>query len=143
VTISQLPTLNAVLNSLSAVFLITGYFLIRHRKIRLHRFFMISAFITSMLFFTSYMIYHLHAGSKHFPGVGAARSVYFTILISHTILAASIPVLAIITLTFGLRSRFDRHRRIARWTLPLWLYVSITGVVIYWMLYRVSWRLGG
>jgi Predicted membrane protein len=138
VTISQLPTLNAVLNSLSAIFLITGYFLIRNRKIRLHRFFMICAFITSMLFFTSYVIYHLHTGSKHFPGVGAARSAYFTILISHTILAASIPVLAIITLSFGLRAQYERHRRIARWTLPLWLYVSITGVVIYWMLYRIS-----
>jgi putative membrane protein len=137
VTISQLPSLNALLNSLSAIFLITGYFFIRRRQIRIHRFFMIAAFVTSMLFFTSYVIYHLHAGSKHFPGVGAARSIYFTILISHTILAASIPILAIITLTFGLRARYEKHRRIARWTLPLWIYVSITGVVIYWMLYRL------
>jgi putative membrane protein len=143
VTISQLPTLNAFLNSLSAILLSIGYFLIKRKKIRLHRFFMICAFITSMLFFTSYVIYHAHAGSKHFPGTGTARSMYFTILISHTILAASIPILAIITLTYGLRSRFDKHRRIARWTLPLWLYVSITGVVIYWMLYRISWRPGG
>lgn len=90
-----------------------------------------------MLFFTSYVIYHLHVGSKHFTGAGAIRSVYFTILISHTLLAAAIPILAIITLYFATRAKYDRHRRIARWTLPLWLYVSITGVVIYWMLYRL------
>lgn len=136
-TISQLPSLNALLNSLSAIFLLIGYVLIRRRQIRFHRVFMVAAFITSMLFFTSYVIYHLHVGSKHFTGAGAIRSVYFTILISHTLLAAAIPILAIITLYFATRAKYDRHRRIARWTLPLWLYVSITGVVIYWMLYRL------
>ena len=133
---SELPSLNAILNSLSAILLITGYIMIRRGKIHLHRICMISAFITSILFLISYLVYHYHAGVNRFTGVGPIRTVYFSILISHTILAALVPVLASITLYRALRERFDRHRKIARWTLPIWLYVSITGVIVYWMLYH-------
>jgi putative membrane protein len=137
IAISDLPAVNAILNSTSAVLLLCGYYFIRQRKIPVHRAFMIAAFITSILFFTSYIIYHMHAGSTHFTGTGMIRKVYFTILISHTILAALVPFLAIITLVLALSKRFAKHRKIARWTLPIWLYVSVTGVVIYWMLYQI------
>jgi len=132
---SMLPTVNAVLNFTSAVLLIIGYALIKQKRIALHRIFMISAFTASVLFLVSYLVYHAHAGVVRYTGVGVIRVVYFVILITHTILAPLVPVLAIITLTFALRGKFDRHRRIARWTLPIWLYVSITGVIIYFMLY--------
>jgi uncharacterized membrane protein YozB (DUF420 family) len=137
VTLSDLPLLNASLNATSAVFLVLGYAFIRQRRIRLHRACMISACVVSALFLTSYVVYHANVGSKHFPGTGPIRTVYFAILITHVILAAAVPPLALITLIRGLRARFDRHVAIARWTLPIWLYVSVTGVVVYVMLYRL------
>ena len=139
ISFSQLPSLNAVLNSLSAILLICGFVMIRKGKVSAHRAFMVSAFATSILFLTSYLIYHYHAGSKPFPGVGPIRAVYFTILITHTILAALVPFLAAITLYRAAKGNFEKHRRIARWTLPIWLYVSVTGVVVYWMLYQMKW----
>lgn len=135
--ISDLPAVNATLNSLSAIWLACGYFLIRQKKISAHRFCMIAALITSSLFLISYLTYHYHTGSRPFEGQGAIRTVYFTILISHTILAAAIVPLALITLFRALKQRFDKHKRIARWTLPIWFYVSVTGVIIYWMLYQM------
>lgn len=132
---SSLPTLNAIFNFTSAVLLVIGFAMIKRKKVTPHRIFMGSAFVTSILFLTSYIIYHAHAGATRFTGQGFIRPIYFTILISHTILAALVPILAVITLTFALRQKFDRHRKIARWTLPIWLYVSVTGVVIYLMLY--------
>ena len=137
ISISQLPSLNAILNSISAILLTTGYVMIRTRRVALHRICMVSAFVTSMLFFTSYVIYHVHHGSTHFAGTGILRVIYFSILISHTALAAFVPFLAVITLYRAIRERFDRHKKIARWTLPIWLYVSVTGVIVYWMLYRL------
>ncbi len=135
--LAALPTVNAFLNGTSAVLIATARNSIRRGKIALHRALMISAVITSSLFFASYVYYHAHVGSVHFQGQGFSRPVYFAILISHTILAAAIPPLVIITLGLGLRRRDQRHRAIARWTYPIWLYVSITGVVIYLMLYRI------
>ena len=133
---SDLPTLNAFLNSLSALFLILGYILIRNKKIKLHRLCMVIAFCASILFLVSYLTYHAHAGSKRFTGIGTIRTVYFAILLTHTILAAAVPPLAIVTLIRGLRGSFEKHRKIAKWTFPIWLYVSITGVIVYWMLYH-------
>jgi uncharacterized membrane protein YozB (DUF420 family) len=137
VTLSDLPLLNASLNATAGVLLIAGYMLIRRGRIRLHRAVMITATIVSALFLTSYVIYHANVGSKPFPGHGPVRAVYFAILITHVVLAAAVPPLALITLTRGLRGRFDRHVAIARWTLPIWLYVSVTGVIVYLMLYRL------
>lgn len=134
---SDLPALNAGLNSLSAVLLLAGYRNIRNRKIAAHRACMVAAFCVSTLFLISYLIYHFQVGSVPFPHQGWIRPVYFTILITHVILAAAILPLALVTLYRAWRERFDKHRRIARWTLPLWLYVSVTGVVIYLMLYRL------
>jgi putative membrane protein len=134
-TISQLPTLNAILNSTSAVFLIIGFLLIRQKNVAAHRICMGIAFTTSVLFLISYLIYHATAGAVHYQGTGWIRAVYFAILITHTILAATVPVLATITLVRALQARYDKHRKIARWTLPIWLYVSVTGVIIYLMLY--------
>ena len=136
-SVSSLPLVNALLNALATILLLCGYVAIRRRKIRVHRALMLSAFATSVLFLISYLIYHAHVGSRPFPGRGAIRTLYFTILISHIVLAAVIPPLAAVTLWQGLRSRFERHVRIARWTLPLWLYVSVTGIVVYWMLYQM------
>lgn len=138
-TVQDLPALNATLNATTAVLLTAAYGLIRTRRIAAHRAAMIAACIVSALFLASYLVYHAQAGSKHFPGTGWIRPVYFAILISHTVLAAAVVPLALVTFTRGLRSDFSRHARIARWTLPLWLYVSVTGVVIYVMLYRLSW----
>lgn len=134
---SDLPTVNAMLNSLSAVFLITGFVFIRRREIAKHRAMMISAFVTSTVFLASYLTYHFssHLVTK-FQGEGLARTVYFTILISHSVLAVAVPPMAIITLFRGLKMKVERHRAIARWTLPLWLYVSVTGVAVYLMLYH-------
>jgi putative membrane protein len=136
-TISDLPGLNATLNGLAAIFLVSGYVLIRRGHRRQHQWCMLAALATSALFLVSYVIYHLNTGSKPFPGQGPIRLVYFAILITHVILAAVIVPLALITATRGLRAQFDRHVRIARWTFPLWLYVSVTGVVIYLMLYEL------
>ncbi|HSD50655.1 MAG TPA: DUF420 domain-containing protein [Candidatus Methylomirabilis sp.] len=135
--VAYLPSLNAVLNTLSTILLIAGYLFIRRRKITSHKICMLSAFVVSCLFLMSYLTLRYYAGITHFTGQGWIRPVYFTILTSHTILAAGIVPLALITLSRALRGRFDRHARIARWTLPLWLYVSVTGVLVYWILYRV------
>src|SRR6185437_11303509 len=131
---SVFPALNASLNGASAVLIVTGRSLIRRGNVRLHRACMLAAVITSTAFLVCYLYYHAHVGSVHFPGHGWAKAVYFSILISHTLLAAAVPVLVIITLTFALRQKFDRHRRLARWTYPIWLYVSVTGVIVYLML---------
>lgn len=135
ISASQLPDLNAALNSFSAVFLFAGYRFIRAKKIAAHRQCMLAAFACSILFLISYLIYHFQVGSVAFKGQGWIRPVYFTILITHTILATAVVPLALITLVRALRERFDAHRRIARWTLPIWAYVSVTGVIVYWMLY--------
>ena len=134
-SISDLPHLNATLNAISAVFLLTGYVLIRSGRIDAHRRAMVGALTASALFLVSYVVYHAQAGSRPFPGTGAIRVVYFAVLIPHVLLAAAILPLAIVTLRRGLRRDDARHRRIARWTLPLWLFVSVTGVIVYLMLY--------
>jgi len=137
--LQDLPALNATLNAIAALLLIAAYVLIRRRRFAAHRNVMIAALVCSALFLTSYLVYHAHIGSKHFPGTGTARTVYFVILITHTLLAATVPFLAGITVWRAGHRRYALHRRIARWTLPIWLYVSVTGVVVYWMLYRMSW----
>jgi putative membrane protein len=136
-SISDLPTLNAILNSISAILLAIGFVFIRNKKITAHRTCMIAAFVTSSLFLISYLVYHYYHGATSFPGQGSARLIYFTILITHTTLAAAIVPLVFITFSRALKKRFDRHRRIARWTLPIWLYVSVTGVIVYLMLYHL------
>jgi uncharacterized membrane protein YozB (DUF420 family) len=136
-SVSDLPLVNASLNGIATVLLIVGYVCIRRRRIAAHRAAMVAAFSTSVLFLISYLIYHAHAGSKPFPGQGPIRVVYFSILVTHIVLAATIPPLAGVTLWRAYRRRFDRHMRIARWTLPLWLYVSITGIIVYLMLYQL------
>jgi uncharacterized membrane protein YozB (DUF420 family) len=136
-SVSDLPLVNASLNTIATLLLIVGYVCIRQRRIAAHRAAMVAAFATSVLFLISYLIYHAHAGSRPFPGQGNIRVVYFVILITHIVLAATIPPLAGVTLWRAYRRRFDRHMKIARWTLPLWLYVSITGIVVYWMLYQL------
>lgn len=135
--LSDLPALNASLNATTTVLLLTGYAMIRSRRVSLHRACMTAATVTAALFFACYLYYHAHVGSKPFPGQGWIRPVYFAILISHTALAAAVVPLALTTLVRGLRAQFPKHRRIARWTLPIWLYVSVTGVVIYLLLYRL------
>ncbi|HKI06243.1 MAG TPA: DUF420 domain-containing protein [Thermoanaerobaculia bacterium] len=137
--VQDLPAVNAALNTLSTLLLITGYVMIRQRRPIAHRNVMIAALVSSTLFLTSYLIYHAHVGSRPFQGTGPARTVYFAILLTHTILAAAVPFLAGITVWRAYRKRYAEHRRIARWTLPIWLYVSVTGVVVYWMLYQMSW----
>jgi uncharacterized membrane protein YozB (DUF420 family) len=130
------PAINATLNGTSAVLLLAGRWQIKLGRMAAHRAFMLAAVCTSTLFLTSYLYYHWHVGSVRFQGQGWSRPVYFTILISHTLLAITILPLVIITLSRALRERFDRHRAIARWTFPLWLYVSCTGVIVYFMLYH-------
>ncbi len=130
------PVVNATLNGSSAVLLFVGHGFIKRGRMGAHRAFMIAAVVTSSLFLASYLYYHYHVGSVRFQGQGWSRPVYYTILTSHTILAATIVPLVIVTLSRALRERFDRHRAIARWTYPLWMYVSMTGVVIYFMLYQ-------
>ncbi len=137
--VHDLPTVNAILNSLATVCLVSGWFLIRAKKRIAHRNAMIAALTCSALFLTSYLVYHAQVGSVRFQGQGAVRTLYFTILISHTILAAILPFLAGVTVWRAAKKRFDRHVAIARWTLPIWLYVSVTGVVVYWMLYRMGY----
>jgi len=133
----DLPTLNAVLNSISAILIVTGYCLIRARRIEAHRKTMLAAFTTSTLFLISYLVYHAQVGSVHFQKTGPIRTVYFTILITHTILAAVVAPMVVVTLFRGLKGRFVSHRKLARITLPVWLYVSVTGVVVYAMLYHL------
>ncbi|HKE31362.1 MAG TPA: DUF420 domain-containing protein [Candidatus Angelobacter sp.] len=131
------PPLNASLNGASAILITVGRALIRRKRVRLHRACMIAAVVTSTLFLISYLYYHAHVRSVHFPGQGWIRTVYFAILISHTLLAAVVVPMVVLSLSYGLRGRFDRHRRVARWTYPVWLYVSVTGVVVYIMLYQI------
>ncbi len=137
---SVLPTVNAFLNGTSALLLCTGYFFIRNQNRRAHAACMGLAFCTSILFLISYLTYHAHHGTTRFPGTGWIRPVYFAILVSHTLLAIVIVPLALRTLFLALRGRFDSHKKLARWTFPTWVYVSVTGVVVYWMLYRINWR---
>ncbi len=136
--IHQLPALNAALNATSAILLACGYRFIRRREIRAHRACMLAAFSVSILFLISYLTYHYQVGSVRFPGTGWLRTIYLTILATHTVLAALVPPLAIVTLFRAVRERFDKHRRLARWTLPIWMYVSVTGVIVYWLLYHVA-----
>jgi len=136
IPVSSLPSVNAALNSASALLLIAGYLFIRNKRVLAHKACMLAAFTTSSLFLLSYLVYHYNVGSVPFRGQGWIRTVYFAILISHTVLAVLIVPLVLITLTRALKESFERHKRIARWTLPLWLYVSVTGVIVYWMLYR-------
>ncbi|MGA2145846.1 MAG: DUF420 domain-containing protein [Bryobacteraceae bacterium] len=135
--IENLPTVNAVLNGVAAILLVWGYTLIRRKQIAAHRKVMLTAFAVSCVFLTCYLVYHFNAGIVRFQKPGWIRAVYLSILGTHTVLAAATPVLAIVTLSRGLRARYDKHRRIARWTLPIWLYVSVTGVVVYLMLYHL------
>ncbi len=137
---SVLPTLNALLNGTSAALLTAGFLLIRRKRVAAHRACMLSAFGVSTLFLVSYVVYHAQAGSVPFHGQGWIRPVYFTLLLSHIVLAAAIVPLALTTIYRAWTERFDRHRRIARWTLPIWLYVSVTGVLVYWMLYHLAPR---
>ena len=135
--VQDLPAVNASLNSCAAVLLVWGYTLIRRKKIDAHRRVMITAFSVSVAFLISYLVYHYEVGSVRFQKTGTIRAVYLTILLTHTVLAAAVPFLAGIALYRGLRGDYARHRRIARWALPIWLYVSVTGVVVYWMLYQM------
>ena len=136
-TVYDLPALNAALNALSFVLLITGYYFIRAKQWRKHRACMIGALAVSTLFLISYVIYHWNVGSVPFTKTGWIRTVYFAVLIPHVILAAAIVPPVLITVSRGLSKKYDKHRRIARWTLPLWLYVSVTGVIVYLMLYQM------
>ncbi len=132
-----LPTINAILNGTAFILLLWGYWLILHKRVDQHRKVMITAFITSCVFLVCYIVYHVQVGSVRFRHPGAIRTVYLSILTTHTILAATVPVLAIITLRRGLGKRYAMHKRIAKWTLPIWMYVSVTGVVVYLMLYHM------
>jgi uncharacterized membrane protein YozB (DUF420 family) len=134
---SDLPLLNAFLNTTSAVLLLIGHQSIKKGRRDSHKKYMIAAFVTSSLFLISYLLYHYVHGSQHFEGQGLVRPVYFLLLGTHTILAATIVPLVLITLGRGLKGEFSRHRKIARWTYPIWLYVSVTGVIIYLMLYQI------
>ncbi len=136
-SISDLPALNASLNALASLFLLAGFVLIRQKRVEAHRLCMLAALATSVLFLASYVVYHANIGSRPFTGTGPIRVVYFAILISHVILAIAIVPLVLITVSRALARRFDQHRRIARITWPLWMYVSITGVLVYLMLYRM------
>ena len=140
-SVHDLPAVNATLNGVAGVLLLIGFLLIRARKIDLHRRFMIAAFIASALFLVSYIVYHAQVGSVRFTRQGLVRPLYFTILVTHVALAATVLPLAIVTLTRGLKGRFPAHRAIARWTLPIWLYVSVTGVLVYVLLYQPTWLL--
>lgn len=135
--IGRLPAVNAALNAISAALLTAGYLFIRRRRIGPHRACMVAAFATSALFLASYLTLHFHVGSTHFTATGWVRPVYFVILVSHVVLAAAVVPLATATLWRAWRERFQDHARLARWTLPIWLYVSVTGVLIYLMLYHL------
>jgi uncharacterized membrane protein YozB (DUF420 family) len=139
VTVRDLPAINASLNALSAILLSVGYLLIRAHRVPQHRRCMIAAFTTSSLFLICYIVYHAQVGSVPFTRHGFVRPLYFTILITHVTLAAAVLPLAIVTLSRGLKARYPQHRRIARWTLPIWLYVSVTGVLVYVLLYQPTW----
>lgn len=138
-TLRDLPTLNAALNATAAVLLVVGWRLIRSGRRDAHRRVMTSAFLCSVVFLASYLLYHAQVGSVRFPGTGGARVLYLGILLTHTVLAAAVAPLAVTTVLLARRGRLAAHRRLARWTLPIWLYVSVTGVVVYAMLYRMRW----
>src|SRR4051794_872536 len=140
-TLHDLPAVNATLNGLSGVLLLIGYALIRSRKVELHRKVMLAAFTTSSLFLVCYIVYHAQVGSVRFVRQGFVRPLYFTILITHVTLAALVLPMAIVTLSRGLKARYPQHRKIARWTFPIWLYVSVTGVLVYVLLYQPTWLL--
>ena len=140
-TVHDLPAVNASLNALSGVLLLIGYFLIRAHRIQQHRRCMITAFVTSSLFLICYIIYHVQVGSVPFTRRGLVRPIYFTILVTHVTLAAVVLPRAIVTLSRGLKARYEQHRAVARWTLPIWLYVSVTGVLVYVLLYQPTWLL--
>jgi uncharacterized membrane protein YozB (DUF420 family) len=135
--LSDFPALDASLNAASAVLLTLGYFFIRNKRVLAHKICMVSAFGTSSIFLVCYLWYHAHHGVTHFTGQGLIRTFYFALLGSHTILAAVIVPLILTTLYRAWKKRFDLHKRIARWTFPAWLYVSVTGVMVYWILYRL------
>ena len=140
-TIHDLPAVNATLNAASGVLLLIGYLLMRAHRIEQHRKFMIAAFATSSLFLVCYVVYHAQVGSVRFTRQGFVRPLYFTILITHVTLAAAVLPLAVVTLSRGLKRRFPQHRRVARWTFPIWMYVSVTGVLVYVLLYQPTWLL--
>ena len=135
-TIQDLPALNATLNGLSTILLLAARWAIANKRISQHRALMLAAFGTSVIFLVSYLVYHFNAGVIYFSGTGFVRMLYFILLTSHTILAVTVPVLAVITLKRGLAGTYDLHKKIARWTYPIWLYVSATGVLVYLMLYQ-------
>jgi putative membrane protein len=141
VTIHDLPAVNASLNAVSGILLLIGFALIRARRIDQHRKVMLTAFATSSLFLICYVVYHAQVGSVRFTREGFVRPLYYTILVTHVTLAAAVPPLAIVTLTRGLKGRYPQHRRLARWTFPIWLYVSVTGVLVYVLLYQPTWIL--
>src|SRR5215213_9275553 len=136
-SVTDLPAVNATLNATSTVLLITGWILIKRGQRKRHEQFMLAACLTSTLFLISYVIYHAQVGSVPFTGTGVIRTVYFAVLIPHVILAGAIVPPVLLTVSRGLSKKYDKHKRIARWTLPLWLYVSITGVIVYCMLYQM------
>ncbi len=140
-TVHDLPAVNASLNALSGILLVCGYTMMRLKRIQLHRRFMIAAFATSALFLVCYVVYHAQVGSVRFTRQGFVRTLYYTILITHVTLAFSVVPLSIVTLSRGLKGRIPQHRRIARWTFPIWLYVSVTGVLVYVLLYQPTWLL--
>ena len=140
-TLQDLPAVNASHNALSGVLLLIGYVLIRNRRIEQHRKFMLAAFAASSLFLVFYVIYHAQVGSVRFTRQGFVRPLYFTVLITHVTLAAAVLPLALVTLSRGLAARYNAHRRIARWTFPIWMYVSVTGVLVYVLLYQPTWLL--
>jgi uncharacterized membrane protein YozB (DUF420 family) len=140
-TVHDLPAVNATLNALSGILLLVGYVHIRARRIEQHRKTMLTAFATSSLFLICYVVYHAQVGSVRFTRQGLVRPLYFTILITHVTLAAAVLPLAIVTLSRGLKARYARHRIIARWTFPIWMYVSVTGVLVYVLLYQPTWLL--
>ena len=138
-SVHDLPAVNASLNAVSGVLLLCGYALMRLHRIELHRMFMLAAFAASSLFLVCYVVYHAQVGSVPFSRQGFVRPLYFAILITHVLLAATVPPLALVTLTRGLKGRYPQHRRIARWTFPIWMYVSVTGVLVYVLLYQPTW----
>ena len=140
-SVHDLPAVNASLNAISGVLLVVAYTLIRQRKIEQHRKVMLAAFATSALFLVCYVVYHAQVGSVRFTRQGFVRPLYFTILITHVTLAALVLPMAIVTLSRGLKARYPQHRKIARWTFPIWLYVSVTGVLVYVLLYQPTWLL--
>ena len=140
-TVHDLPALNAGLNATSAILLACGWVAIRKRRILVHRGFMLAALVCSGVFLASYLTYHAQVGSVRFTRTGIVRPVYFSVLVTHVLLAAAVLPLAILTLSRGLKARYREHRAIARWTLPIWLYVSVTGVLVYVLLYQPTWLL--